>query len=323
MLNCPPTVCSSRDSRAVASSFITDLHSRIPTLCGEAIRYSNKALTPYTHLHSAATSNTTYPNVRPAPIASCHYTSNTGRPQALTNGGSKSRGPGSSLIGHVSAAIASSSSIKANTQSVPDINRLEAGYNGGTKSRGQSSQHVLYHQDGCKTAPVANNRIVPVFKPSHRQNQQIVVQQKQQTRSTPIVPSFKPNRTTSHTQHTTMTSSDSMRCRPTVPSVNQQRQLGQKHSLTEFSQPSLPPPKHCRMNTQVTTSRPTNGSKGGSNLILQQQQSHLGKEVLSSGRLEQLVPNLQADMDCHFMTDKEQTLMDRHDTGQQTPIKKV
>ena len=42
----PPITCSSRHSLPTAESFINDIHSRMPTLCGEPIRYSNKPLQP-------------------------------------------------------------------------------------------------------------------------------------------------------------------------------------------------------------------------------------------------------------------------------------
>ena len=46
MLKAHPTSYPSREAVAVTTAFIVDIHSRLPALCGTALRYSSKAFTP-------------------------------------------------------------------------------------------------------------------------------------------------------------------------------------------------------------------------------------------------------------------------------------
>ena len=46
MLKAHPTSYPSQEADAVTAAFIADIHSRVPGLCGTAIRYSSKAFTP-------------------------------------------------------------------------------------------------------------------------------------------------------------------------------------------------------------------------------------------------------------------------------------
>ena len=46
MLKAHPTSYPSREADAVTAAFIDDIHSRLPALCGTALRYSSKAFTP-------------------------------------------------------------------------------------------------------------------------------------------------------------------------------------------------------------------------------------------------------------------------------------
>ena len=46
MLKAHPTSYPSREADAVTTAFITDIHSRLPALCGTALRYSSKSFTP-------------------------------------------------------------------------------------------------------------------------------------------------------------------------------------------------------------------------------------------------------------------------------------
>ena len=46
MLKALPTSYPSREADAVTTAFIADIHSRLPALCGTALRYSSKSFTP-------------------------------------------------------------------------------------------------------------------------------------------------------------------------------------------------------------------------------------------------------------------------------------
>ena len=46
MLKAHPTSYPSREADPVTAAFIADIHSRVPGLCGTALRYSSKAFTP-------------------------------------------------------------------------------------------------------------------------------------------------------------------------------------------------------------------------------------------------------------------------------------
>jgi hypothetical protein len=46
VLKAHPTSYPSREADAVTAAFIADIHSRLPALCGTALRYSSKAFTP-------------------------------------------------------------------------------------------------------------------------------------------------------------------------------------------------------------------------------------------------------------------------------------
>lgn len=64
-----PLVFPSKDTDMVASAFIADIHARMPSICGEPVRFSSKALTPFAQLH-LATSYQALSNARPAPMKS-------------------------------------------------------------------------------------------------------------------------------------------------------------------------------------------------------------------------------------------------------------
>ena len=203
------------------------MHARLPTLCGDTIRYSNKALTPFNHLITAAQPSA-YPNVRLATVPS--------RPAST----SRSAGPksqscnndrGLSLIGRVSAAMASTPSNHMTTpydhhiQTVPD-----------TGSHTQSNAR--------RGTQASNTRTVPVFKPSHYSSQ--LPAKATTTKSAPVTtikPSFKP--TTSH--HTLQTVPKSFAMQSSSSSIQNGKQ-GQKHTLTNGSRP--PATKRARMSTQ-------------------------------------------------------------------------
>ena len=46
MLKAQPTSYPSQEAEAFTAAFIADIHSRLPALCGTALRYSSKAFTP-------------------------------------------------------------------------------------------------------------------------------------------------------------------------------------------------------------------------------------------------------------------------------------
>ena len=184
MLKGPPITSSSRDTTAVAASFISDVHSRMPVLCGEAIRYSSKALVPSTSLQSA-TRTLSYPNVRPVASvrpssipkpAPCGFTapSMIGRAAAVSTvsansySSSLSSSTGSGCVSGVCAGAPLSQPHKQ-VQTIPNV------ISGGS-SRATTGQavpifcpHTFPPQAGPSNKrgapPNTNGRIIPVFKP--------------------------------------------------------------------------------------------------------------------------------------------------------------
>ena len=63
MLKAHPTSYPSRvqEADAVTNTFIADIHSRVPGLCGTALKYSSKAFTP---------------TVRLQPVTACYWSRN-------------------------------------------------------------------------------------------------------------------------------------------------------------------------------------------------------------------------------------------------------
>ena len=75
-----PIPYPSKDTEIVATSFIADVHARLPAMCGEQVRYSNSALAPSVSLQQATGFNThhaslSYPNLKRLPISSSNFTS--------------------------------------------------------------------------------------------------------------------------------------------------------------------------------------------------------------------------------------------------------
>ena len=62
-----PVIAPSRNSDAIASLFISDLHNRMPCVCGHSITFSTKPMIPCASLQSA-NSTRPHPNIRPVPV---------------------------------------------------------------------------------------------------------------------------------------------------------------------------------------------------------------------------------------------------------------
>ncbi len=54
----------SRDTDRVASAFIADLHARLPSVCGDQVRYSSQALTPFANLQPLTAQKHLHANLR-------------------------------------------------------------------------------------------------------------------------------------------------------------------------------------------------------------------------------------------------------------------
>ena len=288
VLKCPPTVSSSRDASAVASSFIADVHARMPSLCGEPIRYSSKALTPFTHLQPA-TRTSAYPNVRPVsnarpasiprprPLSGAH--SNTGAQSATR---AETSGTGSNLIQRAAATAAASSGRSATQysqqlQTVPEVgggstatvpqsqcqsSGARIGWSRPPATSTIPSSQPLPHRTATtngssRTGAQANARVVPVFKPSFSATSRQPSSQPPKpraTKSVPIVPSFRRQTVSTARQHTAQTV-------PSTPSKPASAPTQRSGALTQQSQKrtltatSCPPAKRPRLHGQQLTTQ--------------------------------------------------------------------
>lgn len=325
VLKSPPTVSTTRDSRAVASSFIADVHARMPTLCGEPIRYSNKALTPFTHLQAASLPSA-YPNVRPATAPRPASMSRPGPPSSVRNttqSTTRGNGTGLKLIQRVSAAVAPTSLPPETThhhrmQTVPDNDRgltnfsassslsttLSQKYSNRVRNGSvcqpsihmydQPSSQLMLRRDtadgsGALNGDRVNTRIVPVFKPTRLSGAQLQGPKK----SAPIKPSFKPTTvsTAHHTAQTVPTLAIKQR-RSVGAQQTHQKQLGQKRTLSEHS---LPPAKQQRASTLVASGTTHTAGSGTKNVMTGSNgcsHSQNLKQPVSNSSSEQTVPDL-------------------------------
>ena len=269
VLKGPPIVSSSRDTGSVAGTFIADVHTRMPTLCGEAIRYSSKALTPSTLLQSA-TRPLSYPNVRPAlptrpasmprPLAPAHNKplSSTMIQRVAATTAATSSGP-------TVCAPQPHSSGQQHMQTVPQLNgrsldhgqgpQLSAGGRNGQAVPIFRSQPVPLSQNtstsglGGACGAAANTRVVPVFKPSFATSKSARPSRPQpptpQTRGAPIVPSFRP--TSAHAPKPVASTVPLSSClsgqTQEGAASNQRSQVAKKHTMSG----PLPPAKRLHM----------------------------------------------------------------------------
>ena len=63
-----PTSFPSREADSVATAFIADIHGRVPTICGTAVKYSGKALTPLAMLQPAVGCTGEHTNLKPVEL---------------------------------------------------------------------------------------------------------------------------------------------------------------------------------------------------------------------------------------------------------------
>ena len=161
-----PLVFPSKDTEVVASAFVADLHARMPSICGEPLRYSSKALMPFAQLHSA-TSYMALSNAKPAPVRT------------------SIRPPGVSVpFRHVPTA---SLSTPAKGPQVRAGNVLPSDKNT------QSCQLVPSFTG--HTQANSGARVVPTFQPksfNSSQKQQPPLSKKETHINAAIVPTFKP-----------------------------------------------------------------------------------------------------------------------------------
>lgn len=161
-----PLVFPSKDTEVVASCFVADLHARMPSICGEPLRYSSKALMPFAQLHSA-TSYTALSNAKPVPVKT------------------SLRPPGVSVpFRHVTAA---SSSTPAEVPQVGPGNVLQSDKN--------TQPCQLVPSFICRTQANSGGRVVPTFQPksfNSSQNWQPPSSKEETRTNAAIVPTFKP-----------------------------------------------------------------------------------------------------------------------------------
>ena len=161
-----PLVFPSKDTEVVASSFVADLHARMPSICGEPLRYSSKALMPFAQLHSA-TSYTALCNAKPAPVKT------------------SLRPPGVSVpFRHVTTA---SSSTPAKVPQVGPGNVLPSDKN--------TQPCQLVPSFTGHTQANSGGRVVPTFQPksfNSSQNRQPPSSKEETHTNAAIVPTFKP-----------------------------------------------------------------------------------------------------------------------------------
>ena len=62
-----PVAIPSKDTDSIVMSFISDVHSRMPYLCGSSIKFIDKPLIPHAVLLPSSTINH-LPNARPVPV---------------------------------------------------------------------------------------------------------------------------------------------------------------------------------------------------------------------------------------------------------------
>lgn len=182
----------SRDTDAVAAAFMTDIHARMPSICGEPVSFSSKALVPFARLSSAG-SLRPHPNVRPAaPVKSAN----------------------SQLLGLRRVPVGSASIAR------PQMRPADSMYPSSDPTT--SSTH-------CQT--LQQSQLVPKSKPlslkSHAQpnpNSQadsvptILASQVASVSRTPILPIFKPTRKAVPTARS-QSNQNSHSCTPRAPTV--------------------------------------------------------------------------------------------------------
>ncbi len=190
-----PMVYPCRDSQTVASAFIADIHARVPTVCGEPVKFGSTALTPFADLHTASNSSP-HPNARPAASTQ----SSLGLPgirqvpaaARFPTATAPSRPPLSSV------QATRSNACRQSAQCVPSLNAIsrpdpaKAGVLPGSSI--QTTSMMMPDRGGMQQA--ARGPAVPVFKPRFSSLPPSSSQQPttgaQEARHVPLMPSFKP-----------------------------------------------------------------------------------------------------------------------------------
>ena len=173
MCKAHPLVFPSKDTDVVASAFIADIHARMPSICGEPVGFSSKALTPFAQLHSA-TNYRALSNAIPAPMKSSMRPPGVSVPLRQT--------PISSL---------------SNPTVGPQMGSGNTPHNG-WGMQPQQSQLVPSLASENHSQASSGVRIVPIFQPkacrgSQKQHHERTKDAScDQQPSTPIVLSFKP-----------------------------------------------------------------------------------------------------------------------------------
>ena len=212
------------------------------------------------------------------------------------------QGNGLSLIRHVSTAVALTH--RPRMQTIPSVNSTS------TPSSAISSvtvDHTSCSENGLQStygypSPLAppssqihrdissapngvseiNTRIVPVFKPMSSARQSSGAQPDRPVRPAAIVPSFKPTASHVSTQTVPRKTADKQPGR-VGPPHHQQRQPGQKHTLSDSMQSSTKQPRVNTLANPGIIAINTTGSRGGQK----------SKRVVSiSSSSEQMVPDL-------------------------------
>ena len=322
-------VPGSRNSHTVACSFISDLHSRMPSLCGEAIRYSSKSLSPFPLLHSAASPAGAYPNLRPTPgpshLSSVRRSLISHASAALASGHVTPHNGNRSghVTGHVTSHSANHSGHVTSLQTVP--------VNGGSgvHSYDSSSRQCVTPSNTLpmreSTGTVNNTRIVPIFRPTQCSSQHSSTPQPTAKKAAPIVPSF---RTSTRPQTVPIYPADNgprktlgneQRIAGATPRQQISGQLGKKRVSSELSLHPPLPQKQCRTNT--THGSTGSGRVGPDSTVNRGQHNSLQKRVSSSVRSsEQTVPDISLAL---TDTDPHSASLHLQHTTNGPPVKKV
>ena len=178
-----PLACPSRDSDAVASAFIEDLHSRMPSVCGEMVKFSSKALAPLAELNSATEHQKSgQSNAKPFPRAVSVFGVRNTLQRSVMLPAQTTKGK-SHFVKAVNSSNSSSSFgwfQKDSSQIVPISDPLPL-----PRCPQHSSTAVLKTNE--------EGRIVPVFRSTSNSTQSVPRKPTPQTqqRGPAIVPSFK------------------------------------------------------------------------------------------------------------------------------------
>lgn len=289
-----PLVFPSRDTDTVASAFVADLHARMPSLCGEPIRFSSKALTPLAHLQ-AATSYGAHSNIKPAATHSSWKELAVG--QMLNQLQNYKPTP---LVSTHRAT--SHSNTTCTPQAVPSFNsNLHTVPTLHPQATNAANTPIQVAGRSSTQPSTANSRVVPTFKPTKPststpqplQRQHNAQNSQAQKKNVPMVPTFEPKAPSQSSSQKT-TASKVPRPANKHPSAAPQAKRQPPPPTTDpppNKRPCLAPtpaskltPPVTTMNTQTHPSQPPNSARVEQQIVpdLSQLPSQLGNTIIDS-----------------------------------------